>query len=399
MQKLAEFAEDVKEKAAEEAIKKTKEGDLSDFLEAIEKGIRDILRTMLNAYAEDEFLRYIGAGPYERTKNRKDYRNGAISKTILSVFGPIEEIAIPRGRKIGFAPKVIMHFKALKNKIARPIVEMFTLGISTRKIKRVTKLLIGKGVSKSEVSRLNKTIASEIITWLNRPIKKKFVYLFIDGIFLKIRRKIISKEAILCAVGMTESGEREFLGFLPGGRESREAWEEFLTHLVKRGLDPRVLQLVISDGCPGMIKAIKTIFPYSDRQHCLFHKMSNLRAKCPRSEWPLIKAKINKIYFALNENKARTNAKVFTREYKDIFPRLIECINKDLDSCIAYMKHPFKRWKHIRTTNIIERGFKEVKRRIKVMETFPTEESCIRIVFSLLKLQNENLEAKLIRGF
>jgi len=99
--------------------------------------------------------------------------------------------------------------------------------------------------------------------------------------------------------------------------------------------------------------------------------MSNLRAKCPRSEWPIIKAKIHKIYFTLNERDARENARAFIKEYKNIFPRLVDCIKKDLDSCIAYMKHPFKRWKHIRTTSIIERGFKEVKRRVKVMETFP----------------------------
>ena len=128
---------------------------------------------------------------------------------------------------------------AFKKKIAKIVVEMFTLGISTRKIKRITKIIAGNGISKTEASRLNKTIKEEITAWLNRPIKKKFSHLFIDGIFLKISRKIISKEAILCAVGITESGEK---------------------------------------------------------QHCLFHKMSNLRVKCPRSEWPLIKAKIHKIY-------------------------------------------------------------------------------------------------------
>jgi len=127
--------------------------------------------------------------------------------------------------------------------------------------------------------------------------------------------------------------------------------------------------------------------------------MSNLRAKCPRSEWPLIKAKIHKIYFALNERDVRENARAFIKEYKDIFPRLVDCIKKDLDSCIVYMKHPFRRWKHIRTTNIIERSFKEVKRRVKVMETFRTFESCIRILYSLLRLQNENWEGKPIASF
>jgi len=398
LESLAQTVEDVKTEVVKDVFKR-KTINTEELLDVIEEGIRKFIRTMLEIYAKDEFLRYIGARPYERTDKRKDYRNGSLHKTILTPFGPIEDVNIPRGRKGGFVPKVIERFKAFKIKIAKIVVEMFTLGISTRKIKRITKIIAGNEISKTEASRLNQSIKSEIAAWLNRPINKKFSYLFIDGIFLKIRRKIISKEAILCAVGITESGQKEFLGFLPGGRESRQAWEQFLTHLVRRGLDPRAVKLIISDGCPGMIRAIKTIFPYSDHQHCLFHKMFNLRAKCPRSEWPLIKAKIHKIYFALNERDARENAKAFIKEHKDIFPKLVDCIKKDLDSCIAYMKHPFRRWKHIRTTNIIERGFKEVKRRVKVMETFPTEESCIRILFSLLRLQNEIWEGKPLADF
>ena len=396
---LAQAVDDVKVEVIKDVFKKAQGANSEDFSDVIEKGVRKFVRTMLEIYTKDEFLRYIGARPYERTQERKDYRNGSLSRSISTPFGIIEDVTIPRGRKGGFVPKVLERFKVFKTKVAKIVVEMFTLGISTRKIKRVTKLVVGKEIEKTEASRLNQSIKAEITAWLNRPINKKFTYLFIDGIFLKIRRKIISKEAILCAVGMTESGEKEFLGFIPGGRESREAWEQFLTHLLRRGLDPRAIKLVISDGCPAMIKAINTIFPYSDHQRCLFHKMSNLRAKCPRSEWPLIKAKIHKIYFALSEAEARATAKAFIEEYQDVFPKLVECIKKDLNSCLAYMKHPLRRWKHIRTTNIIERSFKEVKRRVKVMETFPTEESCIRILFSLLRLQNENWEGKLVRDF
>ena len=129
-------------------------------------------------------------------------------KTLESLAQTVEDVNIPRGRKGGFVPKVIDRFKAFKKKIAKIVVEMFTLGISTRKIKRITKIIAANGISKTEASRLNKTIKEEITAWLNRPINKKFSHLFIDGIFLKIRRKIISKEAILCAVGITESGEK-----------------------------------------------------------------------------------------------------------------------------------------------------------------------------------------------
>ena len=108
-------------------------------------------------------------------KKEKTIRNGSLHKTILTPFGLIEDVNIPRGRKGGFVPKVIERFKTFKTKIAKIVVEMFTLGISTRKIKKITKIIAGNGISKTEASRLNKTIKGEITVWLNRPIKKKFM--------------------------------------------------------------------------------------------------------------------------------------------------------------------------------------------------------------------------------
>ena len=97
--------------------------------------------------------------------------------------------------------------------------------------------------------------------------------------------------------------------------------------------------------------------------------------------------------------EAKAQAQMFIKEHHELYPALVRCMEKDLKACIAYMNHPPNRWKHIRTTNIIERSFKEVKRRVKVMEQFPTEESCIRILFTLLRAQNEIWEGKPINGF
>ena len=246
---------------------------------------------------------------------------------------------------------------------------------------------------------MNKGVKKELIRWLNRPISKTIAYLIIDGAYFKVRRKRVGKEAALCAVGITEQGQREHLGFIQGHRESREAWECLLTQLIRRGMDPKELLLVVSDGCPGIVAALRTVFPYSDHQRCLFHKMANLRAKCPKTEWALIKASVDRIYYAPNAMEARSQADIFIEQYRHIYPALTDCLQKDLDPCIAYMKHPPERWKHIRTTNIIERSFKEVKRRVKVMEQFPTEESCIRILFTLLQAQNEIWEGKPIKEF
>jgi len=373
---------------------------LSDFLDYVEVGIRDFVRTMLQEYAKDEFMRYIGAKPYERTEDRRDYRNGVRKRTLETRFGVIEDIEIPLGRKAGIGySSILERYRRKDSKIEDIVSEMFLRGVSTRKINKITNLMWGSDVSAAEVSRMNKDVKKELIRWLNRPITKEIAYLVIDGAYFKVRRKRVGTEAALCAVGITEDGQREYLGFIQGQRESREAWEFLLTHLVRRGLNPKKVLMVISDGCPGILAAIRTVFPYSDHQRCLFHKMGNLQAKCPKTEWPLIKAKLRKVYYAPNSLEAKQQAEIFIQEYREIYPALAKCLEKDLDACIAYMNHPPNRWKHIRTTNIIERSFKEVKRRVKVMEQFPTEESCIRILFTLLRAQNEIWEGKPIKGF
>jgi putative transposase len=373
---------------------------VTEFLDHVEMGVRDFVREMLQGYAEDEFLRFIGAKPYERTPMRQDRRNGTRTRKVETRFGLIDGLQLPRGRKSGTSYSTILaRYRRQDKRIEQIVSEMFLRGVSTRKVGKISHLLWGSDVSPAEVSRMNKAVKKELIRWLNRPITKKFAYLIIDGAYFKVRRKRISREAALCAVGITEKGEREHLGFIQGHRESQKAWESLLTQLVRRGLDPKGVLMVSSDGCPGITAAIRTVLPFSLHQRCLFHKMANLKAKCPKSEWALIKARLDRIYYAANLMEAKAQAESFSQEYRVILPALVECLSKDLDACLAYMNHPANRWKHIRTTNLIERSFKEVKRRVKVMEQFPTEESCIRILFTLLQAQNEVWEGRSIRHF
>ena len=373
---------------------------VTEFLDQVETGVREFVRQMLQGFAEDEFLRFIGAKRYERTPLRKDRRNGSRSRKLETRFGVIEDLRLPRARKSGTEYSTIVgRYRRQDERIDQIVSEMFLRGVSTRKVGKISRLLWGSEVSPAEVSRMNKSVKRELIRWLNRPITKKFAYLIIDGVYFKVRRKRISREAALCAVGITEKGEREHLGFIQGHRESQKAWESLLTQLVRRGLDPKSVLMVTSDGCPGIMAAIRMVFPYSEFQRCLFHKMANLKAKCPKSEWSIVKAKLDRIYYAPNLMEAKAQAEIFTQEYRVILPALVECLEKDLDACLAYMNHPANRWKHIRTSNLIERSFKEVKRRVKVMEQFPTEESCIRILFTLLQMQNEVWEGRPIRHF
>ena len=374
--------------------------NVTEFLDHVELGVRDFVRQMLQGYAEDEFLRFIGARPYERTPLRQDRRNGTRVRKLETRFGLIEGLRLARGRRSGTSySNVLARYRRQDERIGQIVSAMFLRGVSTRKVGKISHLLWGSDVSPAEVSRMNKAVKKELIRWLNRPIPQKIAYLVMDGAYFKVRRKRISREAALCAVGITEEGQREYLGFLQGHRESQQAWEFLLTHLVRRGLNPKGVLMVTSDGCPGITATIRTVLPYSDHQRCLFHKMANLKAKCPTREWSLVKARLDRIYYAPNLMEARAQAESFTHEYGVVLPALVECLQKDLDACLAYMSHPANRWKHIRTTNLIERSFKEVKRRVKVMEQFPTEESCIRILFPVFQAQNEVWEGRPIRHF
>jgi putative transposase len=156
---------------------------------------------------------------------------------------------------------------------------------------------------------------------------------------------------------------------------------------------------VSSGGWLGITATTRTVLPYPEHQRCLFHKMANLKAKWPKSEWSLVKARLNRIYYTPNLMEAKAQAEILPHEYRIILPALVECLEKDLDASLAYMGHPANSWKPMRTSNFIERSFKEVKRRVKVMEPYPTEESCIRILFTLLQVQNEVWEGRPIRLF
>jgi transposase-like protein len=200
----------------------------------------------------------------------------------------------------------LRRYRRQDRKIEDDIVsEMFLRGVSTIKVGKpskkmagkVCKLLWGSDVSASEVSRMNPHQAEvklaclrgrkELIRWFNRPITKEMAYLIIDGAYFKVRRRRVGTEAMLCAVSITEDCHMEHLWFIQGHRESQEAWEFLLTHLVRRGLDPTKIPMVVSDEYPGILAAIRTVFPYNDHQRCLFHTgvsgiiFSNHRKPCP----------------------------------------------------------------------------------------------------------------------
>ena len=369
------------------------------FYEFIDQRMREFVRLIFIRVIEHEFEQFIGVAPYERSGARNDYRNGVRLRDFETAFGVIKDIPIPRVRHGKFFPSIFQRWERRHKKITKAIANLFILGISTRKIKKITKAIFGRDYSAATASRCNKVLQEDFLRWMNRPIAEPIRYLFLDAINLKLRRHWISKESLLCAIGITEKGTKTFLGFILGGRESTASWESLLLMLKQRGLCQKTLTLVTVDGNAGLLKALNHLLPKVPIQRCIVHKIRNIVGKCPRQLRSVVPAEAKQIFYATSKTEAVAIFNAFKAKYQSSLPGIVELIEKDLEHLLAFYDFPFRHWAKIRSTNVIERAFKEFRRRIKIMETFPNEQSCLRIMFSLAKMLNENWKYKPIKDF
>jgi len=369
------------------------------FFDNLENRVREGIRITILKAIDKEFKDFIGVHRYERNQNRSDYRNGVRCRDLETRFGSIKKLWVPRARNNSFLPSVFERYKRRERKIERAVVNMFLRGVSTRKVKAISKAIWDQDYSASTVSEFNKSLKEELLAWQARPIKKKIRYLFLDGINLKVKRHWISREAVLCAAGITEDGHREFLDFRLGGRESTVSWEELLLSLIKRGLDIKALALVTVDGNPGLLKALNNVLSETLVQRCIVHKLRNISVRCPKSLQGVIMSEAKTIFYATNEQDALERFKVWQARWGQSAPGAVECLAKDIDACLCYYKFPYRHWSKVRTTNGIERVFREFRRRTRVIGFFPTEESCLNILFGLVKMLNEGWRFKSINGF
>ena len=262
---------------------------------------------------------------------------------------------------------------------------LYVEGLSTRDFKRALKPLWGKsGLSRSSISRANRALKEAFNNWRRRDLSlEEIIYLFLDGIYLGVRGNSRDMEAVLVAHGITRQGKRVVLHLSLGGRESTESWKGVLNDLVERGL--RQPQLLITDGNQGLLKAIKDIWPEVPRQRCAVHRIRNVLARVPKKRQDEVRKALQRIFYAACLDDARGEAKRFLSHYSREFPTACETLASHLEECLTFYRFPERHWKHIRTSNVIERAFKEVKRRTRVVGRFPNETSALVMVFSLLE--------------
>ena len=364
-----------------------------------ELSVRGVKR-LLESAMEEELLEQLRAGKYRRTELRRGYRNGHRNRGLLTELGPIEHIRVPRDRDGTYRTEVLPRYQRRQKRVNRMVREMFLAGVSTRRVQDVIKPLLGEGISAQTVSRICRSLDAEVMRYHSRPLLDWYQYLLLDGIVLRVKGAAgVKRRLVLCAYGIRHDGVRELIDFRQAKSESEPQWLAFIHSLYERGLTGAHLSMVTTDGCVGLHNALDTAYPYVPRQRCWAHKLRNIAAKLSRriQEPCLLGAKT--IYQAPTRREAVIRFRQWAQLWREQAPNAVRCIENDMDELLPFLDCPVEHRRKVRTTNAIERAFREVRRRTRPMSCFQNTASVDRIIFGVISHLNSNWEDKPLPQF
>lgn len=350
----------------------------------LQERLRLAIKYTLVQVLEEEVDAFVNASPYQRTFERRDYRNGSYERDLGTSMGVIEDLPVPRTRG-GFRTEVFERYHRRQAELDQAICEMFVAGASTTRVGKVVEALSGTQPSPSTVSRVFHGLEEEFESWKQRPLQAHYWYVFADGTyFTVIYDGQGEKMPVLAVIGIDSAGKREVLGFTIGDRENQKAWEDLMDDLKNRGV--RQIDLWITDGGKAMINAIENKFSTAKRQRCVKHKLENVLGYIPKKQQEQIRPELKAIFYQVNREKAEQTAAAFIAKYERIYPTATDCLRRDLDACLTFYEFPEEHWKFIRTNNVIERLYCEVKKRShKMAAAFRNEDSCLLLFYAVIR--------------
>jgi putative transposase len=347
------------------------------------QALEDIIEDQMAA-AVDHHLDQLGAD------DAADRRNGYYRRHLLTELGDIE-LQVPRTRR--YSPvEVIRAYARRTREIDRVILAGFVLGLSTRKVGETLLPLLGRSVSPTTVSQVAKTLDAAVAAFHRRPLLNRYTALMLDGVVLARKTGAGAlRRPVLVALGLLPNGKKEIIDFHLAGSESAAEWERFLTNLFRRGLTGEGIEMICVDGGSGLLAALPTVFPHIPVQRCWAHKIRNVLDKVKKADQPAVKRALHKIMNAPNAPAARAAARTFANRFEDKYPAAVACLRNELDellTCFRYKSEEKRR--KVRTTNAIERRFREVRRRTRPMGTFQDKTSMDRILFAVFTHENKS---------
>jgi transposase-like protein len=354
------------------------------FRAFVQEQVRQAIRATFIDILEEEVTQFIGAERYERTGKRRDQRSGYRSRSLGTTAGVIDDLPIPRTRG-GFDTQLFDRYQRRMTEVDTLMRDMFIGGVSQQTVGTVVEQVTGTPASPSTVSRVFHTLEAEFASWQKRMLPTRYVDVFADGTYFSvIYDRAGVKMPILALIGIREDGQREVVAFTTGERENQAAWEDLLSDIKERGVEQ--VDLWITDGHQAMLNAIELKFPASARQRCIKHKMDNILSHVPDKQRETVRQELRAIFYQANRSTADQVAAAFREKYQAIYPSAIACMDRDWEACLTFYAYPEAHWPSIRTSNIIERTFEEVKKRSKKMAAaFRNERSCLLLFYAVVR--------------
>ena len=355
---------------------------ISSFLKDSKDGKKDLMEWFLNSVMEEEARMQVSSLPYERTENRKGHRNGSRTRTLKTVDGKLE-LKKPQIREFPFETHVFERYSRVEKALDSVMLESYIQGVSTRNVMNVVQSLGVENISASYVSRLASELDAKVKSFLERSIESPMKFIYIDATYFKVREDgAYGNRALYVCIGINPEGRREILSARLYDSETEIQWESFFDQLKDRGL--KGVELVISDGHKGIQEAVTRSFLGAAWQYCHVHFMRNLMKLIPKKK----QLSVMQIIKQALENESLVS-KAQDLLIKEGVAKGSDMFERWYPSLYNYKAYSESFQKRLRTTNVLERLNLEFKRRTKKIGAFPSEQSLLRLVASIMMDINE----------
>jgi transposase-like protein len=346
--------------------------------------VRGTVEETLNAMLEAEADALCRAARYERSPERADRRAGHYRRKLQTKAGTVE-LRVPKLRTLPFETAIIERYRRREASVEEALIEMYLAGVSVRRVEDITEALWGERVSAGAVSDLNQKLYERIEAWRNRPITGEHAYVFMDGVWLKRTwGEEVRNVAVLIAIGVDAEGYREVLGVAEGMKEDAESWRGFLRYLKDRGLSG--VRLVVSDKCMGLVEALGEFYPEAAWQRCVVHFYRNVFTAVPKGKAKEVAAMLKAIHAQEDRAAAREKAAAVAEKLEAMkLTKAAAIVRGGAEETMSYYAFPREHWRSLRTNNPLERIIKEIRRRTRVVGSFPDGRSALMLVAARLR--------------
>jgi putative transposase len=366
---------------------------MSEFTNQLEVLLKEFVQTKIEFFMKEELSNFLQV---ERP-DQPNSKNGFYQRTFDTRFGRIDDLAVPRDRQGEFQTQLFEPYQRRDGWLEQAIISMYQSGMSTRDIGKFVEKILGHAYSATTISHITDAAIEDIEAWQQRPLQKRYSVLYLDGLYLKLRRDTVSSEVIYLALGITEEGYREILGFYVGGKESALGWRDMLLDLYQRGAQE--ILLGIFDGLAGLEEAFHDVYPKADVQRCVVHKVRNTLSHVRKKDQTEVAEDLKTIYKSNTREIALEQFQLFEEKWKSRYPKEIQSWLKDLPVLLTFLNYPSSIQSVIYTTNWIERTNKEFRKRLRPMNSLPDLKAAEKIVYLTIQQINEKWSTRKLRGF